>query len=607
MTTNAPSGRMGNARTGSGDRPSRVSRAGLTLIEMVIAMGLFGIIAYSIYASFANILDLSLNAKLVSAATRAIQGQIELMRNMSYSDIGIIGGWPPGKLPAATTTEWEGTPFLLTFIVRNIDDPFDGTLGGSPNDTAPADYRLVGIQASCPACGRFIPVVLTARVAPQGLETASQNGSLFVQVFDAGGVPIPGASVTVTNMSTSPTIQITDTTNVNGMLQLVDIPTSTSNYQVIVTKSGYSREATYSIGDPGNPNPVNTHATVAQNQLTQVSLAIDRTGSFTLMTADDRCAPVTDIGFLLAGAKLIGTAPDVVKFATSGETGATGTYAMNTLEWDAYTVTNADGAYAIAGRFGSNLTFTENPGSSTAMRWVMAPADPTALLVSVLDQNDQPLAEATATLTKAGFNASLTTGRRFLDETDWSGGGYAAKSSGMDAGVPGTVTLAVNASGTYAPFVTEWLESGTFDLGTSTATFDRIEWEPVAQPPTAGADSVRFQVAANTDSATWNYIGPDGTAASYFLAGAPITGLNGNRYFRYKIYLQTADELVAPAVDRVRVRFGSNCFPAGQAYFDGLAADDYTLTVSRGAFQTTSTLVTVGGGWQEQQVKLAPF
>jgi prepilin-type N-terminal cleavage/methylation domain-containing protein len=206
-------------------------RRGLTLIEVLIGTALFAMIASALYFSFANILEITTQTKVVASAMGAIQSQIEVIRNMQFQDVGIQGGWPSGKILAQQVAIYDGTPFVLTATVRNIDDPFDGTLGGAPNDTAPADYKLVEIQASCPACAHFVPIVITARVAPDGLETTSNNGSLFVNVFDANGVAVSGANVTVQNMSTTPTITINDTTNVNGMLQLIDIPTSSSNYK----------------------------------------------------------------------------------------------------------------------------------------------------------------------------------------------------------------------------------------------------------------------------------------------------------------------------------------------------------------------------------------
>jgi hypothetical protein len=177
----------------------------------------------------------------------------------------------------------------------------------------------------------------------------------------------------------------------------------------------------------------------------------------------------------------------------------------------------------------------------------------------------------------------------------------------IDVGVAGEFSLLRNASGTYTTGVEDWLVSETFDIGTSTTTFYRLSWNPASQPPSVGADSVKFQLAANNDGSTWNYVGPDGLGTSFFtVPGQVITGLNGNRYVRYRTYLKTADENLSPTVQDVTASFSSECTTPGQSYHGGLVADTYTLTVERAAFQTTSTSVVVGPGWQEVVVPLTP-
>ena len=61
----------------------------------------------------------------------------------------------------------------------------------------------------------------------------------------APAIGVGTATVRVINASVTPAIDITDTTNVSGSLQLVGIPTSTQGYRITVTKSGYSSERTY--------------------------------------------------------------------------------------------------------------------------------------------------------------------------------------------------------------------------------------------------------------------------------------------------------------------------------------------------------------------------
>src|SRR3989344_2234165 len=188
--------------------------AGFTLIEVIISIGLFLIITYAVYLAYSNVLDVIVKNQWRAAAVSILENQIETIRNMPYQDVGIEGGYPPGKLKAEKDVSFGGINFILKAFVRNVDDPFDGTLGGTPNDTAPADYRLVELEIICIDCRDFgtISITMTTTVALQGLETTSKNGSLFINVFDADGKSISDVDVLVKNNALTPTITISDTT-----------------------------------------------------------------------------------------------------------------------------------------------------------------------------------------------------------------------------------------------------------------------------------------------------------------------------------------------------------------------------------------------------------
>ncbi|WP_340483347.1 hypothetical protein, partial [Acinetobacter baumannii] len=80
---------------------------------------------------------------------------------------------------------------------------------GSPNDTSPADYKLVELELSCTTCVAPQITTFTGRAAPKGLETSSTNGALFIQAINASGAFLPGATVHVVNNAVSPAINIT--------------------------------------------------------------------------------------------------------------------------------------------------------------------------------------------------------------------------------------------------------------------------------------------------------------------------------------------------------------------------------------------------------------
>jgi len=595
-------------RRSGGRSLGRQTRQGLTLMETLIGTGIFAISAFAIYLSFSNLIDLSSVTKRTSAAVAVIQAQLETVRNMKYSDVGIVGGSPPGKIPASQAVNYDGIPFVVNATVRNIDDPFDGTLGGTPNDTAPADYKLVEFQVICVACNQAIPLVITTRVAPKGLETTTQNGALFIKVFDAGGVAISNVNVSVVNTSTNPTILVNDVTDNNGMLQLVDIPTSTGGYRISVSKSGYSSAQSYPLGGAGNPNPITPHATVVAQAVTQVSLAIDRVSHLYFHTTNELCGSVGFASFSLTGAKLIGTAPNVVKYAVSTTTDANGNWVNSNLEWDSYAFQNLNSNLDIAGYtlVGASSSFDVDPSSTLDARWTLLPKNRPALLVTVLDQNGDQVADATVTLSKTGYTNTVLTGHHFYNMTDWSGGKYTATNGVEAEAYPGQLQLQP-AGGPYPTSTLASLESQTIDLGTSTTSVYTLNWAPTSQDPATGANSVGFQVASNNDNTTWVYRGPDGTSNTYYTSpGVAIPGNSGSRYVRYKVFLQTADSNTTPTIDSVNLEYGSGCLAPGQVYLSGLSTGTYTVTVQKSGFQLATSSVTVGSGWQEAVVNLQP-
>src|SRR3989344_4077696 len=224
----------------------KFGNSGITLMEVIIGLGLMAILIQAVYFGFSNVLEAIGKDKSRFDAISILEKEIEIIRNMPFSDIGIFGGYPSGKLLAEKSIQLGQQTFIIKPTVRNVDDSFDGILGGDPNDTAPADYKLIELEVSCDNCYYFAPIRMTTTVAPKGLESSSNNGSLFINVFDANGQPVSGANVNVVNNVLNPTITINDTTNINGILQLVDIPTSTSAYEITINKSGYSSDKTAS-------------------------------------------------------------------------------------------------------------------------------------------------------------------------------------------------------------------------------------------------------------------------------------------------------------------------------------------------------------------------
>jgi hypothetical protein len=126
----------------------------------------------------------------------------------------------------------------------------------------------------------------------------------------------------------------------------------------------------------------------------------------------------------------------------------------------------------------------------------------------------------------------------------------------------------------------------------------------------AGADSVGVQIATATTTTpvAWDFLGPDGTSATYYtVPNTPINVIHsGDRYLRYKIYMATQDATTTPSVSDVAFTFTSSCTPPGQVIFSGLSAGNYHIHASKAGYADFDFDVSAGTDWQEVPVVMTP-
>lgn len=559
------------------------SRAGTSLIDVVISLGIMALLFGGIYLVYYSLIAAIANVGIHSAATSAITNEIELIRGLPYGDVGTVGGIPAGVIPQVQTVTIGPNTFTLDTTVFNIDDPFDT----SPSSSPVADYKLVDITASCALCTNLAPVEITTTVASRNLTAGTNYGSIFINVIDANGIGVPEATVQVVNPSVTPSVDLTDTTNASGVLELIGVATSSQGYQIFASKSGYTSAQTYPVGGAGNPNPLQPNITVATGTVSSVTLAIDHASTLTVSTTDEMCRPLGNEPISIQGTQLIGTVPDVYTFATTTVTNASGSLTMANVPWDIYTVNMTDATEDVAGTIPFS-PLTINPGTTQPFQFILEPAANPALLVSVADASTGAgIPNADITISKGAFSASLVTDHASFDES-----------------YPGGLTLPLTASGTYATGTTSSFISSVFDVGGTSSTFNAISWAPAPtdEPPLTQAE---FQVAANNDDATWNFIGPDGTANTFFTASSTLpASISGDRYFEYEAFLSTQDPNATPVVNDVAVDYTANCVPPAQALFTSLGQGTYAVVVTAPGYTSTTSTAVVGPGFQSTSVSM---
>lgn len=251
---------------------------GFSLIETIIGVALLLVAFLGIFGAYQLGLKVIGQSKARIIAIALANQKIESARNLSYENIGTVGGIPPGAILETEIIVRNNITFTVKTAVIYIDDSFDGLV---PADALPNDYKRAKVKVSWG--GLFGgDVVLITDITPKGLETTVGGGNLLITVFNASGLAVPQADIHLVNSSTTPPIDVNYQTNNEGKYLVAGAPADVANYKIIVSKSGYSSARTYGTEEIANPQK--PHATVIEGELTQTSFSIDRLSSFSINT-----------------------------------------------------------------------------------------------------------------------------------------------------------------------------------------------------------------------------------------------------------------------------------------------------------------------------------
>lgn len=573
--------------------------AGFSIVELMITVALFAMLAAAVLGAFAALSRAVKAAREKTILASLVANYLEIVRNMPYGQVGTVSGNPPGNLADfsnAVTVKIEAFTYQIYYEVTYVDDPADGTilLG---TDSSPNDYKQVKMTILNATTGQTTNFLTSA--VPKGLEGLDSGGALLIKVFNAQGQPVSGANIHIESPPAAPTMILDRQSDPNGEWTEVGLPALVNGYRIVVTKTGYSTGRTYPI-TVDNPNPINPDATVVSGQVTLVSFSIDLFANLTIKTLDKFCQPLSGIGVNVRGEKLIGTNPNVYKF-NQNFTSSAGQIPLNSIEWDTYTPTLLTGqSYMIYGTSpiqkidvlpGSTQTFSMILGTNTTAN---------SLLVIVKDASTgAALQGANVHLRKGGSvpqDYYGTSGGSVWVQNDWTAGPgqefwststpdrYYQDDGNVDVNSVPTGMRLKKVTGRYV--TSGWLESSVFDTGASATDYTILSWKPTTQ--VAGTE-LKFQlVASDSPTGPWSYLGPDGTASTYYtVSGTDVSSTHDNRrYIRYKVYLSTTDDNKTPILTAINLNYVSGCFTPGQVIFTDLTSgNNYDLDISLAGYQ----------------------
>lgn len=257
--------------------PSR----GMTLIDVLVGSALVLIIFLALMGLLRASIAISNLSKARAGASSLSESQMEYLRGLSYDSLGTIGGIPSGLVPPTQIKKLNNISYTMHTYIQYVDSPADG-LGVNDTNGITTDYKVAKVSVDYQAGGASHSAVLVSNFSPPSIETANGGGTLTIHVVNATGAPVPGATVHITDTALTPAIDMSAFSNTLGTVSLPGAPVS-ADYQIKVTKSGYSSAQTYARNTTNqNPNP--GYLTVVKEQITTGTFAIDTLASLTLRT-----------------------------------------------------------------------------------------------------------------------------------------------------------------------------------------------------------------------------------------------------------------------------------------------------------------------------------
>ncbi len=265
---------------------------GFTLIEIIVATLILSLAGLGVFGIFQIALKTLAGDKQREGAIAMLDEKMEIARNLPYGSVGTIGGVVAGNLAQEEQIEKNNVSYTIKTQIIYVDDPYDGTEDGAPEDELAIDYKKVKIDIEWQTSQGIKSVGTATIVAPKGIENTEGGGTLRIISLNASGEPAPEAIVLLKNNVVSPTVSTTLQTGSGGILNIPGLIPSDESYQIKVYRDGYNIDYTCAVDDDGlgcsqaegNPQPTKAHASILEGRRTEISFNIDLLASLTINT-----------------------------------------------------------------------------------------------------------------------------------------------------------------------------------------------------------------------------------------------------------------------------------------------------------------------------------
>lgn len=322
------------------------NQRGFSLVEILVTASILLLVFGGFFLGYKYSLELITISRSKLTALTLMNSKMEYIQSLSYNAVGTQGGIPAGAILQTSTTTLNKIEFGERVLIEYVDDPADG-VGGADSNGITTDYKRVKIEYSWEAAGIPQTMFLVSNIVPRSIESDVGGGTLRVNVFDAGVVPLPGAQVRLVNNTLTPAIDTTRFSDASGIALFGGAPAA-SEYEIFVTRAGYSADQTHRATTT-NPNPTTLPVTVLEADVTTMNFFIDELSDVLVRAFASKTTGAATEEFVdasgIATSTAVAVSSNALRLAdTSGTYSATGTAFLSPVapsplaEWSRVTV-----------------------------------------------------------------------------------------------------------------------------------------------------------------------------------------------------------------------------------------------------------------------------
>ena len=231
---------------------------GFSILEVAIAGAIFMLVSLGFLTMMMAATKTYVSSRDRTLGQEVATEQLEQARRMPWDQLGLVGGNPPGTIPASQTLVVDASGFTVTVAtsVSFVNDPIPGGI------TTGANYKRVKVSVTAAGFGSA-PYTAETLIAPP-TQASLNAGSISAKVQDwVNTHAIVGATV---NVKTGPSATRTDITDASGVATFsaltptpltgpqayYDVDASLSGYVAVPEDTGTNAAVHFHL-DPGQP------------------------------------------------------------------------------------------------------------------------------------------------------------------------------------------------------------------------------------------------------------------------------------------------------------------------------------------------------------------